>query len=288
MSKIPEDHLIHFCERFWPPMETDISQWWMHWVDIVNFFLTSCARICFFTKYFTIFRVFTLVLTDGFPLEFDRQLVPLNHHFLVCDPITISITITFWWVLQLQLLWPSLFGECSNYNFYHHHFFVSAPITIAINIILVSALIKIAYTILSCSFVFSVLLRGLRTYLSSLFFQAYSVVNRYGKVHYSACSLSLMTILRSGHLANNRWYVYTSKFQIILHVSSFKTASRLSIYHFFFWSNLIFLHNPQRIIYCTKLCLVLYEICANVLLFRMWLIVSSHLLHNSHLLFCCI
>ena len=49
--------------------------------------------------------------------------------------------------------------------------------------------------------------------ISLLFFQSYPVINRNGKVHYSASSQFLFTITRSGRLVEIRWSVCVSKSQ---------------------------------------------------------------------------
>ena len=72
------------------------------------------------------------------------------------------------------------------------------------------------------------------------FFSFYSVVNRDGKVYYSTGSpflLFLLTITRSGCLAEIKWSVCILKFQRTLSVSSFRTDSGLCLYHLFVWSN---------------------------------------------------
>ena len=88
--------------------------------------------------------------------------------------------------------------------------------------------------------------------------------------------LFFFTITWSGCLAKIRWSVCISKSQRILCVSFSRMDSRLCIYHLFVWSNLNFLHNSQWITFSTQLCLVLYSLCANLLLsFIMWLIILS-------------
>ena len=70
------------------------------------------------------------------------------------------------------------------------------------------------------------------------FFQFYPFVRQKGKVHYSAVYfiyLFLLTIPRSGRLAEIRWSVYFSKSQRILCVSFSRTDSGLCIYHLFVW-----------------------------------------------------
>ena len=80
-----------------------------------------------------------------------------------------------------------------------------------------------------------------------------------------------------------------SEFHRRLCVSFSRTAVGLCIYHLFVWSNWNFLHNSQWITLPTQVCLVLYSFCANLLhSLIMWLIVSSLLPLNLHLLFCCV
>ena len=99
----------------------------------------------------------------------------------------------------------------------------------------------------------------------------------------------LLTITKSGRLAEIRWFVCISKSQIILCISFSWTDSGLCIYHLFLWSNFNFLHNSQLITLLTKSGLVLYSICANLRhSLIMWLILSSLSPHNLHLLFCCV
>ena len=101
--------------------------------------------------------------------------------------------------------------------------------------------------------------------------------------------LLVLIIIRTGRLAEIRWSVCMSKSHRSLCVSFSRTHAGLSIYHFFVWSNLNFLHNSQWIILLTQSCLVLYYFCANLLhSLIMWLMVSSLSLHSIHLLFCCV
>ena len=63
----------------------------------------------------------------------------------------------------------------------------------------------------------------------------------------------------------------------------------LSIYHFFVYSIFSFLHNCQWITLPIQSCLILYSFCGNCLhSLIMWLMVSSLLTYNVHLMFCCI
>ena len=86
-----------------------------------------------------------------------------------------------------------------------------------------------------------------------------------------------------------RWSICISESQRLLGVQFFRTYSRLWIYHLFVWSNLIFLHNFQRITFPTQSFLVLYSFW-DYLLYSLiiWLIVSSLSPHNLLLLFRCI
>ena len=86
------------------------------------------------------------------------------------------------------------------------------------------------------------------------FFQFYSVVSRYSKVHNFANShflllllLLLLFIIRSGLLAEIRWSVYMSKSHRSLCVSFSRTDAGLWIYYLFVLSNLNFWHIPQWI-----------------------------------------
>ena len=63
---------------------------------------------------------------------------------------------------------------------------------------------------------------------------------------------------------------------------------KLYIYHLLGWSNFIFLHNFQWIIFPNHSCLVLYSFCTNLLHSLIWLIVSSQSTQNLHLLSYCI
>ena len=125
------------------------------------------------------------------------------------------------------------------------------------------------------------------------FFQFYSVVSRDSKVHNSASSLSFINyffiIVRSDLLAKIRRSICISMYHMSLCVPFSQTEAGLSIYHFFIWSNLNFLHIPQWINMPTQSCLVLYSFRANLLyLLIIWLIVLSLSSRNLHLLFCCV
>ena len=96
----------------------------------------------------------------------------------------------------------------------------------------------------------------------------------------------LLTIIRSGCLAEIRWFVCMSKFQRILWVSFSRIDSRWCIYDFFVWSNLNFLHNSEWITFPTQSCQVLHTFCTYLLysLFIWWIISSL----SPQLLFCCV
>ncbi len=119
-----------------------------------------------------------------------------------------------------------------------------------------------------------------------IFFQFYSVVSRFSKVHNFTTSLLLILItIRICLLAEIRWSVSLSN-SIGMCVSFSTTAAGLCLYHLFVWSNLNFFHISQRITLPTQSCLVLYSFCANLLhVFIMWLMVSSLSPHSLHLLF---
>ena len=84
-----------------------------------------------------------------------------------------------------------------------------------------------------------------------------------------------LIIIRSGHLAEIRWFVCISKYHRSFCVTFSRTDVGLCVYHLFVWSNWNFLHNSQWITLPTQSCLVLYSFCANLLHSFMWLIVSS-------------
>ena len=96
----------------------------------------------------------------------------------------------------------------------------------------------------------------------------------------------LFTITRSGCLAEIRWSVCISKSQLLVCYSpgcilvfAYDTGSYGQIY--------IHLHNSQWITFPTQFSFIL--LCANLLhSLMMWLIISSLLPHNQHLLFSCI
>ena len=94
---------------------------------------------------------------------------------------------------------------------------------------------------LSCFMFFSVFYQGLSNCIYFCFFQFYHVASRKSPVHYSVGSLLLLTITRSGRLAEMRCSVWMSKSQRILCISVSRTDFRLCIYHLFIWSNLVFL-----------------------------------------------
>ena len=94
-------------------------------------------------------------------------------------------------------------------------------------------------------------------------------------------------IMRSGHLTEIRWSVCILKSQKCFCVSFSRTDSGLYIYYLFIWSNLNFWHNSQWITFPTLSCLVLCSFRANFLhSLIIWLIFSSQLQYNLHLLFC--
>ena len=101
--------------------------------------------------------------------------------------------------------------------------------------------------------------------------------------------LFLLIIIRSGLLAEIRWYLCMSKFHRSLCVLFSRTGAGLCIYHLLEESNLNFLHISQWITLPTQSCLVLYSFCANLLhSLIMWLMVSSLSPHSLYLPFCCV
>ena len=99
----------------------------------------------------------------------------------------------------------------------------------------------------------------------------------------------LLTITRSGRLAEIRWSVYISKSQRSFPVSFFRTDSRVCIYHEFFRPNFNFLHYFQWTNFPTHSCQVSYSFCVNLLhslIIRF--VVSSLSRQNLHLIFCCV
>ena len=90
----------------------------------------------------------------------------------------------------------------------------------------------------------------------------------------------LLVIIRSGHLAEIKWFVCLSKSQRSLCVSFSGTDVGLCIYHLFVWSNWNFLHNFQWITLPAQSCLVLYSFGTDLLQsLIIWLMVSSLLPH---------
>ena len=111
------------------------------------------------------------------------------------------------------------------------------------------------------------------------------MVSWHSKVDNFASSLFWLIIIRSGLLAEIRWYVCMSKSHRSLCVSFSRTGAGLCIYHLLVWSNLNFLHISQWIALPTQSCLTLYFFCANLLHSLMWLIVSSLSPHSLHCYF---
>ena len=85
----------------------------------------------------------------------------------------------------------------------------------------------------------------------------------------------LLIIIRSGSLAEIRWFVSISKSQWNLFVSFSKTDLGLCIYYLLVWLNFNLLHISQWITLPTQTCLVLYTFCDNLLHSFIWLMVSS-------------
>ena len=86
--------------------------------------------------------------------------------------------------------------------------------------------------------------------------------------------LLLLTITRSGRLAEIRLSVCISKLQRTLCVSCSRMNSELYIYHLFIWWNCSFLHNSLWITFPTQSYLVLYSLYTDLLhSLIIWLIV---------------
>ena len=89
------------------------------------------------------------------------------------------------------------------------------------------------------------------------FFYFYSLVRRDGKVHYSAVSLFLLMITRSGRLAEIRWSVSISKSQRSLCVSFSWIDSGLCIhnlfiiiiYYYYYYYYYCFSHQRQLLVF---------------------------------------
>ena len=148
--------------------------------------------------------------------------------------------------------------------------------------------VDITFTFMFRGFFFSVLLPGLRTYVS---FHFHSVSSS-GQSEWQSplfCRFSfLLTITQPDHLSEIRWSVCISKSQRIL-VFHLLGQTGSYIHHLSVWSNSNFLHNSLWISFPTQSCLDLYSFCANSLhsLF-MWSIVTSLSPRNLQLLFCCV
>ena len=109
----------------------------------------------------------------------------------------------------------------------------------------------------SCSIVFSVLYQCLGTYLAFRFPSV--LLSAKSTIRQDLCFL--LTITRSGRLAEIRWSVCILIFQRTLWFSFSRTDSGLSICHLFPWSNLNYLHCSQWITFPTQSCLLLYYFC---------------------------
>ena len=76
----------------------------------------------------------------------------------------------------------------------------------------------------------------------------------------------LLTIARSGRLAEIRWPVCMTKSSRILYIPFSGTDSGLCLYHMFVWSNLNFLHNSQWITLPAQSSQVLHSLCAIIII----------------------
>ena len=118
---------------------------------------------------------------------------------------------------------------------------------------------------LSCSIVFFYSLQVPGIYLSFRLPSFCPVVNRNGKVHYSAGYRFLLTISLSGRLDEIRWSVCVSKSLRSLCVSFSWRNGGLCIYYLFVWSNLNFLINSPLITLPNQSCLVFYSFSVHLL-----------------------
>ena len=74
-----------------------------------------------------------------------------------------------------------------------------------------------------------------------------------------------LSIIRFGHLAEIRWFIWISKSQWTLCILSSRTDSGLCKYHLFILWNINCMSNSQWIIFFTQSCLVSYSFYANLL-----------------------
>ena len=118
------------------------------------------------------------------------------------------------WFLNLWVLLPNLWGIV-----------LSAPITIGITA-----------TFMFHSF-FVVLWPGLRNYLSFHFLLFFSL---WSTSTVNSCAHFLLTMTKSGRLAEIRWTICILKSQKFVCISFSWTDSGLHIYHLFAWSNFTF------------------------------------------------
>ncbi len=173
------------------------------------------------------------------------------------------------WMISTRPLISLSFSLCTNLLVT----VPSAPITIGISV----------------TFMFHSFFNSLkRSRNSSLFSASFSfALWSAGTVDCLTGSIFLLTMIRSGHLAEIRWSKCTSKSHRIFCISFSRMGFGLSVYHLFVWSNLNFLHNSQWSTLPTQLCLVLYSFCVN-LLHLITMIISSLSLYRLNLLFCCL
>ena len=109
-----------------------------------------------------------------------------------------------------------------------------------------------------------VLLQGQSTNISFCFLLILPYVCWDGQVHYSTGPLFLLTITRSGRLAEIRGSVCISKSLRILYVSFSSVDSGFFIYYLFIWSNLNFLNNSLWITFLNQSIVVVHSFSANL------------------------
>ena len=112
---------------------------------------------------------------------------------------------------------------------------------------------------------FNSLARSCQLSYFSHYFSLSLLSSRNSNVYNFANSLFfLLTIIRSGLLAENKWSVCMSKSHRSLCVLFSRVAAGLYIYHLFLRSNLNFLQISQWITLPAQSCLALYSFCANL------------------------
>ena len=160
-------------------------------------------------------------------------------HWSLSDSKSPGLFSVFWLILIMLLGWSPLIL-----------LFLSPPVLVPILWWLPSAPITIGITVAFMFHSFSILEQGPGTYLSFcflsilLFGQLGQQIPQLGKfssflffILFVCVCVCVLTIIRSGHLAEIRRSVCFSKIQRSLCVSFSRTDSGLCIYRLFIWSN---------------------------------------------------